>query len=134
MKVYKDGNVYKVALIDGKYYAYSKVGRLKDSNGIIPDAPVIPDEPDVPTVAVNATLYGNVKNNNGVLSGFGVNSYAVLDGTIPNTYDREFVIGFKTGKDITTKQAVFTTNTEEQLRGWWLYLENGKLFFGWKNL
>lgn len=134
MKVYKDDTGYKVALIDGKYYAYSKVGRVKNSSGIIPDAPVIPDtpvEPDTPTVAVNATLYGNVKNNNGVLSGFGVNSYAVLDGTIPNTYNREFVIGFKTGKDITTKQAVFTTNMEEQLRGWWLYLENGELFFGW---
>ena len=125
--------ICSVFKIDGKYYAWSKTGGSGEVP-VLPDTPTEPDvpvEPDVPTVAVNAQLYGNVKNNNGVLSGFGINSYAVLDGTIPNTYDREFVIGFKTGNDITTKQAVFTTNLEEQLRGWWLYLENGKLFFGW---
>ena len=128
--------VCSVFKINDKYYAWSKTGGSGEVP-VLPDTPIepdVPDEPivpDTPTVAVNAQLYGNVKNNNGVLSGFGVNSYAVLDGTIPSTYNREFVIGFKTGKDITTKQAVFTTNMEEQLRGWWLYLDNGELFFGW---
>lgn len=52
MKVFKDGNVYKVPLINGKYYVFSNTGRLKDSSGVLPDAPVLTDvpvEPDVPT-------------------------------------------------------------------------------------
>ena len=87
------------------------------------------DEPS--NLLHNVLIRGNLKAYNGILSGFDKNSYAILDGRIADTYPREFVIAFKTGSDITTKQAIFTTNMEEQLRGWWLYLENAELFFGW---
>ena len=99
MKVYKDGNVYKVALLDGKYYAYSKVGRLKNSSGIIPDAPVVPDVPTEPI-----TLVGNTKIENGILSGFDADSYAIINYTLPNdltSHEFEIYLDFTIGNDAT---------------------------------
>ncbi len=135
MKVYKDGNVYKVALLDGKYYAYSKVGRLKDSNGIIPDAPVIPDtpvEPDVPTEPI--TLVGNTKIENGILSGFDADSYAIINYTLPNdltNHEFEIVVEFTFETlDVTkTVTAILDTNKDKSLCGWGLGVRKGALWY-----
>ena len=128
MKVYKDGNVYKVALLDGKYYAYSKVGRLKNSSGIIPDAPVVPDVPTEPI-----TLVGNTKIENGILSGFDADSYAIINYTLPNdltSHEFEIYLDFTIGNDATKTESVFDTNIDGVDSGWWIATKNQYLVGG----
>lgn len=81
------------------------------------------------------TLIGNTKIENGVLSGFDENSYAILKDVQIGSYTSsiEIVVRFTTSSDITTRQAIFDTNAEGRLHGWWVYLENGQFVWGCGN-
>ena len=127
MKVYKDGNVYKVALLDGKYYAYSKVGRVKNSGGVLPDAPVIPDEPDI---NYGVELVGNLQNNNGILSGFDENSYAVVRYTLPENFTTFEMVVRCTMDNFSIAQGLFCTNFEDWNYGMNLGVSGDVLYAG----
>lgn len=116
----------KTALIE-KGAEVSDSTPFKSYAEVIENLQISSDEPDTPVepvIPVNALLLGNLKNENGVLSGFDAESFAILNGKIPNGYpNAEIVIGFTTGDDVTTKQALFDTCGENKYGGWGLYIE-----------
>lgn len=106
MKVIKDDGVYKVVLIDGKYYAWSKTG-----GGDVPVVPDTPTEPDVPVEPDEPViLIGNVQNNDGVLTGFDADSYAIINYEFPETYSTAEIVIHATAVNFNQSQGLFSTD------------------------